>query len=80
MPLFPAPQYPSHPIADPSPVRMREEISSEGHGLLALSAGLLEAVSTRLVGSVLSALRLLMIKHIPLFYCISSKLAGYQEF
>lgn len=76
MPLFPAPQYPAHPIADLSPVRMREEISSDGYGLLALSVDLLEAVSTRLVGSVPSALQLLMIKHIPLFYCISSKLAG----
>lgn len=76
MPLFPAPQYPAHPIADPSPVRMREEIFSEGRGLLALSAGLLEAISTRLGGGGGGSLQLLMIKHTPLFYCISSKLAG----
>lgn len=79
MPLSPASRYPTHPNANPSPVRMGEQISSEGHGLLALSAGLLEAVSARLMRSIPSVLQILMIKHVPLVYCVSSKLAGLQE-
>lgn len=82
MRLSPAQQHrppPPYPKADPSPARMGEEISAEGHGLLALSAGLLDAVLARFMGSIPSALQILMIKHIPLFYFISSKFATLQE-
>lgn len=79
MPLSPASWYPTHPSADSIPVRTGEEISSKGRGLLALSAGLLEAVSARLVGSIPSVLQILTIKRIPLVYCVSSKLTGLQE-